>query len=286
MPIEFLHISEALAAFASSHGVRDSLHIKPLHQTLAMRLVLEGGFLPDEITPHPPLRAKRTRGKWSVSHEPDAQTGSELTVFGGMKTKQIDVVVAKEGIGPVVAVSVKGSLNAYRNLMNRMEEAIGDSTNLHVMYPGLVYGYLHVLRANREDRGYDAKDMGIARDGTVSTKIVSYSAALSEMTGRRFVRNDFTRYESVALAVVENEAPEAIGSVNGSFPALDSPLRIESFFPRLFEVYDLRFPLRAERLTRVRRVSWHVDSPLFQQISDDSGASIEEALGYSPRLID
>jgi len=100
------------------------------------------------------------------------------------------VVVAKEGIGPVVAVSVKGTFGAYRNLVNRMEEAIGDSTNLHVMYPGLVYGFLHLLRANRERRGYHPRDMGIGADNSVSPLIKRYYAALCEMTGRRFVRND------------------------------------------------------------------------------------------------
>ena len=286
MPVEFLHMTEALAHFAKAAGVRDQRHIKPLHQNLAMRLVLEGGFLPDEITPHPPLLAQYKTGRWLVSHAPDVQTSSELTVFGGMKTKQIDVVVAREGIGPVVAISVKGTFNAYRNLMNRMEEAIGDSTNVHVMYPGLVYGFLHVLRANREDKGYSPKDLGIAADGDVSNKIVGYAAALSEMTGRRFVRNDFTRYESVALVLVENESPHEIGSVFPNFPVPASPLRIESFFSRLFEVYDLRFPLRANRLAAARRVSWHVDSPLFKQLVDEAGAPLDEILGYSPRLSD
>ena len=286
MHIEFLHVSEALAAFATAARVQDQGHIKPLHQHLAMRLVLEGGFLPDEIRPHPPLQARCKGGWWLVSHDPDAQTTRELVVFGGMKTKQIDVVVAKEGIGPVVAISVKGTIGAYRNLVNRMEEAIGDSTNVHVMYPGLVYGFLSVLRANRAEEGYGPKDFGIGADGSVSPQIIRYSAALSEMTGRRFVRNDLTRYEAVALVLVENEEPQEVGSVNTSFPQPDSPLGIESLFPRLLEVYDLRFPLRAERLAVVRRVTWGADSPLFEQLSQDAGAPLAEVLGYSPRLSD
>ena len=79
-----------------------------------------------------------------------AGSRGERTILGGLKTKDVDVVVAKHGIGPVMAVSMKGTLNAFRNLTNRMEEAVGDCTNLHISYPALVYGFLQVMRANRE----------------------------------------------------------------------------------------------------------------------------------------
>ena len=66
MPIECLHMTDALSAFANATSTQDQGHIKPLHQHLAMRLVLEGGYLPDEVTPHPPLQAKLKGGKWLV----------------------------------------------------------------------------------------------------------------------------------------------------------------------------------------------------------------------------
>lgn len=245
--------------------------------------MLEGGFFPDEITPHPPVGATRTRGGWSLRYAPELQTTSECTVFGGMKTKQIDVVFAKKGVGPVLAVSVKGTFGAYRNLVNRMEEAIGDSTNIHVMYPGLVYGFMSVMRANRESEGYSANDMGIAADSTVSPQIQRYTAALHEMAGRKFVRNDYTLYEAVALALVENSDP-VIGTVNPTFPPPESALRIESFFSRLFEVYDLRYPSRAEHMTAGRRAEWLETSPLFEEIATRFSCPLDEALGYSPRL--
>jgi len=281
--IDTVHISDALKAFATADAVQAQEHIKPLHRHIAMRLVVEGGFFPEEITPHPPLRARKRAGSNSLESDPTAETKGELTVFGGMKTKQIDVVVAKESIGPVVAVSVKGTLNAYRNLVNRMEEAIGDSTNVHVMYPGLVYGFLHVLRANREASGFGPRDCGLTADGKVSPLICRYLAALCEMTGRRFVRNDFTRYEAVALAMVEND-PGAVGRVNSSFPEPRSPLRIESFFPRLYETYDLRFPARAEHVARARRAAWDLNSPLFKELAQGDEEALAQKLGYRPRL--
>lgn len=258
-------------------------HIKPLHQHLALRLAVEGGFLPDEITPHPPLKARHTADGWVLEYDAGAKTSGELTVFGGMKTKQIDVVVVKSGIGPVLAVSVKGTVKAYRNLVNRMEEAIGDSTNVHVMYPGLVYGFLHFIRANRETSGYLLNDIGITKGDTISPVINRYFAALSEMTGRRFVRNDYTRYESVGLVLVENDSGIA-GSVHGEFPPSNSPLRMESFFSRLFEVYDLRFPSRAEHVAGARRVAWDSKSPFFGELIQSYNQPLEDILGYCPRL--
>ena len=101
-----------------------------------------------------------------------------------------------------------------------------------------------------------------------------------EMAGRRFVRNDYTRYESVGLALVEN-GKRGAGSVHGEFPAQDSPLRIERFFSRLYEVYDLRFPFRGESVAAAFRKAWSPESPVFRELGEVPGR-----LGYSPRLGD
>ncbi len=47
---------DALEHFASYTGPTQSQqHIKPLHWYVACRLVVEGGFDPSEINPHPPF---------------------------------------------------------------------------------------------------------------------------------------------------------------------------------------------------------------------------------------
>ena len=144
--------AEALTAFASFTGKTQSAnHIKPLHWYVACRLVLEGGFHPDDITPRPPFRVQRRSGKPPIlTYDESVAGGGERTVLGGLKTKNVDVVVTREGIGPVLAVSCKGVTGAFRNLTNRMEETIGECTNLHITYPALVLGYLVLIRANRQ----------------------------------------------------------------------------------------------------------------------------------------
>ena len=84
---------------------------------------------------------ERTRSGIFLHHDPGAARSGERTILGGLKTKRLDVTVTVPTIGPVLAVSLKGSHNAFRNLTNRMEEAAGDCTNLHMAYPALLYAF-------------------------------------------------------------------------------------------------------------------------------------------------
>src|SRR5574340_1812849 len=129
---EWIGLSDALSRFASNAtGTQGAAHIRPLHWYVACRLVIEGGFDPDDITPRPPL-VVQTRGQRRIlACDPTTGRGGERTILGGLKTKVVDVVVTRNGIGPVIAVSMKGTVGAFRNLTNRMEEAVGDCTNLH-----------------------------------------------------------------------------------------------------------------------------------------------------------
>jgi hypothetical protein len=151
-PCEWTSEKEAFAGFAGFNEKTQSAgHIKPLHWYVACRLVLEGGFNPDHIKPRPPFVIGKSKryGLPVLEFDPATATGGEAVVLGGLKTKNVDVVVTRPGVGPVLAVSCKGTTGAFRNLTNRMEELIGDCTNLHISYPTLVLGYLHLLRANR-----------------------------------------------------------------------------------------------------------------------------------------
>jgi len=277
-------LRQALQGFATAQGTQSQAHIKPLHRHIAMRLVCEGGFLPEEVTPSPPLCARKRGGGWHLEYSPEAETDTELTVFGGMKTKRIDVVVVKPSIGPVLAVSVKGTCGAYRNLTNRMEEAVGDSTNVHIMYPGLVYGFLHVLRANHEEDGFDrSRDAGVLADGALSPLIGRYAEALREMTGRRFVRDDPSGYEAVAVVLVENRA-SLTGAMLPGLPSADPELALGRFFPTLYKAYDSRFPFRGEGVAEAPRRCWAPDSSLFPELEGALGLNWQDELGIEARL--
>lgn len=272
--------AEALKAFAAFTGKTQSAnHIKPLHWYVACRLVLEGGFHPDDITPRPPFRVQRRSGRApTLTYDESVAGGGERTVLGGLKTKNVDVVVTREGIGPVLAVSCKGVTGAFRNLTNRMEETIGECTNLHITYPALALGYLVLLRANRQvdavleeaveaaetgepARELAANDIAMGQGGEPVAGIMRFHNALRELVGRRGIRNDVSRYEAIGLGMVEMEQASR-GALLESYPAEDSPLRLERFFDTLYLRYDERFVTSAPDLSPVtRRLEWAADSP-------------------------
>ena len=152
---------------------------------MTCRLVLEGGFLPDEITPRPPLRVEKTETPFRVDYDSDYQTQTEATILGGFKTKNVYIVVTKNGLGPVLA-------------------------------------------------------------------------------GRAGLRDDVSRYESIAFALVETVQP-GVGDLNLDFPPADSPVRFNSFFSTLYQRYDERFVVSAPQLMHTtQRHEWSSDSPSFQ----------------------
>jgi hypothetical protein len=279
----YLRLDAALAQFIAVLETQGQQHIKPLHQHIAIRLVVEGGFHPDEITPHPPLVVDSRGIRNILSFDRTAQRENEQTVLGGLKTKNIDIVVAKPGIGPVIAISVKGTGGAFRNLTNRMEEAIGDSTNLHIMYPGLVYAFLHVIKAHRAGaKELAPNDIAVNDRGEVVQAIRRYHDVLLGLAGRRLVRDDFTRYEAVSLALVNSNQATA-GTIFEDFPPNESELSLSAFFETIYRVYDLRFPYLAASVPALKRLEWHEASPVLSCLGTGE-AEVRTRLGYAPRL--
>jgi hypothetical protein len=130
------------------------------------------------------------------------------------------------------------------------------------------------MKANVAGPGVAPNDVAMTVDGQVASSIRRYHDAMVELTGRRGVRNDYTRYEAVALALVQPSG-DAIGEVLPSFPIQDSCLLFEAFFRSLYTIYDHRFVYAAPDLKRVtRRLEWDEASPLF---------TITRELGIAPR---
>ena len=280
---ELTTMQAPLLRFHSLEGLRGQHHVKPMHQYVAMRLVIEGGFLPAEITPNPPLRSRRKGSRHTLELDENVADTREATVLGGLKTKNVDVVVAKDRVGPVVCVSVKGTGGAFRNLTNRMEEAIGDCTNLHMTYPALVYAFLHLIKCNRAgEPDVLPNDVSIETDGCATDAVGRYHEVLAGLTGRELVRNEISRYETIALLMADR-AGERIRAFKG-FPPPDSPVRFTDFFPRIYRVYDRRFPYVAASMKQVERVVWDDSSPAFAELSSLTGRGLSDLFDYQPRL--
>jgi hypothetical protein len=105
---------------------------------------------------------------------------------------------------------------------------------------------------------------------------------LRELSGRRGIRNDVSRYEAVSLALVESGTADP-GDILAEFPPHDSPLRIEQFFQSLYLRYDERFVYGAPELkTLTRRLEWSPMSPVFNPAA--SGSASYPGLDYVPRV--
>jgi hypothetical protein len=86
---EWLTLQQALEAFVLNvSGHQGQGHIRPLHYYVASRLVVEGGFHPSEITPHPPFRVTERAGAKLLEHDPASGGSGERTVLGGLETKR------------------------------------------------------------------------------------------------------------------------------------------------------------------------------------------------------
>jgi hypothetical protein len=140
-----------------------------------------------------------------------------------------------------------------------------------------VYGFLHLLRANTEgpipENGkkflvgkqqnaevLDA-DVAVWANGNIDTSIKRYSDALARLAGRRDMRNEITRYESMAVLLV-SPGETTLGDALATYPPDDSPLHFDNFFPNIYQQYDLRFVYGAPNLAaKTRRLAWDPSSP-------------------------
>lgn len=211
-------------------------------------------------------------------------------VLGGLKTKQVDVVVCKPGIGPCLALSAKGARSAFRNFTNRMEEAAGDCTNLHLAYPALVYGFLVVLSANRAGKvprcirhlvvpdpqgNIKAADTALDAAGSPVAMITRFHDAMYGLANRSGTRDSETRYESVGLLLVSSDDGHE-GAIVGAYPPAQSALSYHGFFDRVLRAYDQRFVYFAPELEPVtQRVAWDPASPALAE---------DTMTGFEPRV--
>lgn len=169
------------------------------------------------------------------------------------------------GIGPALGISVKSTGSAFRNLTNRMEEAPGDCVNIHMMYPGFVFGFLHLIRFGRVGDGLSPNDSSFDSDDRPFESIVRYHNALCALTGRSTIMDPPIRYESIGLLVYRCFGEKV--EIWPNYPAPESPVHYSRFFQRLYDAYDLRYAY-PDAKGQNHRKSWAVGARILADTFD------------------
>ncbi len=264
IPVQTLEL--ALAALCGTLKTQSGQHIKPVHAHCSSRLIVEGGFSPEWLRPCPPLSTGKTsRNKCELIYAKDAENPSEQSVLGAMKYKNVDITVVVPGIGPALGISAKSTGNAFRNLTNRMEEAPGDCANIHMMYPGFVFGFLHLIRFAKTSDVKHSNDASFDHQDNPLESIVRYHNALSALTGRTTITDSPMRYESVGLLVYRCLGGKT--EVWPHYPSPESPIHYSRFFQKLYDIYDLRYAY-PDSSGRNHRKSWLVPPGLLPEQFD------------------
>ena len=248
-------LAEALKNLCAGVKTQSQKHIRALHSYCATRLVLEGGFPPEWVIPRQGFSSdKVNNSEYRLHLSPETEDISEHRILGGIKYKDVDVTVLVPGLGPALAVSGKSTGNAFRSLTNRMEEALGECTNIHLMYPGLVFGFLHLIRFAKESEVGNPQDASFDEQGQPLPAIQRYHDVMLGLSGRSTITDPGMRYEAVGLLVYKCTPPGP--SILKTYPPTDSPVHFSKFFQRLYDLYDLRFGYPDPDGPNIRKV-WH-----------------------------
>jgi hypothetical protein len=170
---------------------------------------------------------------------PKSQRVSAHQVLGGIKYEHVGVTVVVPGLGPALGVCGRTTDGAFSNLANRLEKAVVGCTNVHLMYPGFVFGFLHLIRFGRISEVGNPQDASFDERNQPLPAIRRYHEVLVALAGRNSITDPGMRYEAVGLLVYR--CAKSGSEIWNDYPPKDSPVHFTKFFQRLYNLYDLRF---------------------------------------------
>jgi hypothetical protein len=121
---------------------------------------------------------------------PEADLGPRKIQFRTHRSKNFDVCWPLKG-DPLILISVKSMQNAYRNLTNRIEEAIGDSAVLRLYKSNAVFGFFFFILNGKVASGQAEQGISLR---TAGAKGVAPYLELIEEGGDFFDLSDVDRY--------------------------------------------------------------------------------------------
>ncbi|MGC8491804.1 MAG: hypothetical protein ACP5SH_08705, partial [Syntrophobacteraceae bacterium] len=112
-------------------------------------------------------------------------------------------------------------------------------------------------------------DIAVLSDGKPHPSVVRYHLAPSNLTGRSGIRDEVSRYEAIALTLVDVD-DQSFGEPLQDYPPCDSRLHFNKLMPVIYTNYDLRFVYQAPDLKRwTGRKGWDDSSPVLSEWKAD-----------------
>lgn len=127
---------------------------------------------------------------------PESEVGPRRIRFRPHRSKAFDVCWPLIG-EPKILISIKSMQNAYRNLTNRIEEAIGDSAVLRLYNSSAVFGFFFFILNGRVASGQSGQGVSLR---TTGARGVAPYLDLIEEGGDFFDLSDVDRYRRPAAA--------------------------------------------------------------------------------------
>jgi hypothetical protein len=187
-------------------------------------------------------------------------------VLGGIKYKEVDVTVLVPSVGPALAISGKSLGNAFRNLADSMEKALVECTNIHLMYPGFVFGFLHLIKFAKESEVGRIQDTSFDDHNQPLPGIRRYHDVLLALSGRNTITDPGMKYEAVGLLVYR--CAKSGAEIWNDYPPKASAVHFANFFRRLYDLYDLRFGYPDPDGPNIRK-AWRLEGKGFPTSFDD-----------------
>lgn len=174
---------------------------------------------------------------------PESEVGKRTVPFCPHRSKSFDVCWPLSG-EPRILISIKSMQNAYRNLTNRIEEALGDSAVLRLYQSNAVFGFFFFILDGNVPRG--VAEPGKNEPGQIGRKRVPPLLDIIEEGGDFFDLSDVERYRKPNAAREPHRA-DVIAKEEKSLLDLLAPVPVARA--------DVHYDAVAFLPTRVKRVA-------------------------------
>lgn len=263
-------LEEAVRQLCSGKKIQSGEHIKPLHNYCAARLVVEGGFPPEWVNPRP---------RWPAPEQATLFTSFVIQSEGpNVPSRAYLAGSSIRTLMSPLSFPTSAQLWLFRRRTPEMlsgtsptgwKRLWGECTNIHLMYPGFVFGFLHLIKFAKLSE-VEKTDASFTEKGDPLPAFRRYHEVLISLSGRSTLTEPGIRYEAVALLAYR--CREGKTEIVKGYPPESSPVHFSKFFQKLYDLYDLRYGYPDPDGPNIRK-EWRIQDPRAGKAFDATSPS-------------